>query len=161
MIGIVSVLLAVYFALCACAAGSAARPYDTVVFVLVALTMGASSFLLIAKGSSKLSKAVVCLNVCAWIFLSVTGVPAFVRVRKTSATNPCLNNLRQIEGAKQQWALENGVSTNAYPSWKDIGPYIGSGTNVILRCPDGGTYTLGRVDEPPRCSTGLPWHKLL
>src|SRR6266705_5770531 len=60
----------------------------------------------------------------------------------------CINNLRQIDGAKQQWALENHKTTNDMPIWEDVRPYFKNG----IACPQGGTYILGRVDEPPRCS---------
>jgi hypothetical protein len=61
--------------------------------------------------------------------------------------------LRQIDGAKQQWALENNKAATAAPSWDEIRPYLGRGPlSTVPRCPEGGSYTLGRVDEPPRCS---------
>lgn len=65
----------------------------------------------------------------------------------------CRIQLREIDGAKQQWALLNGKTTNDIPTWDDIRPYLGRNTNVeILVCPSGGTYTLGRVGEPALCS---------
>ena len=39
--------------------------------------------------------------------LAAIAIPNFVKARTTSQTNACINNLRQIDGAKQQWALEN------------------------------------------------------
>jgi len=68
----------------------------------------------------------------------------------------CINNLRQIDGAKQQWTLENHKTTNDAPVWEDVRPYL----RIEISCPQGGTYTLGRVDEPPRCSIGGPSHTL-
>ena len=81
-------------------------------------------------------------------------VPNFFHARVTKATNACLNNLRQIDGAKQQWALENNGKPNDILSWDAIRPYIGRGTNYVktLACPDGGTYILGRIGEDPKCS---------
>ena len=38
--------------------------------------------------------------------LAAIAIPNFVKARTTSQTNACINNLRQIDGAKQQWALE-------------------------------------------------------
>ena len=37
--------------------------------------------------------------------LAAIAIPNFVRARQTSQTNACINNLRQIDAAKQQWAL--------------------------------------------------------
>lgn len=64
--------------------------------------------------------------------------------------NACINNLRQIDAAKQQWALENNKTAHALPSVKDITPYFKDG--IIPTCPSGGTYTLNAVDELPSCS---------
>jgi hypothetical protein len=88
--------------------------------------------------------------------LIVLAVPGFIRARTVKATNACLNNLRQIDGAKQQWALENDKTDNETASWDGILPYLGRGTNIGPKpsCPDGGTYILGRVGETPRCSCG-------
>jgi general secretion pathway protein G len=89
------------------------------------------------------------------------AIPNFIRATSTPASNACVNNLRQIEGAKQQWALENGKTTNDTPTWADIQPYLGRGLQgEIPKCPQGGTYILGRVGEPPRCSIGGPRHSL-
>src|SRR5512135_3004399 len=57
--------------------------------------------------------------------LAAIAIPNFVRARQTSQTNACLNNLRQIDGAKQQFALENG-KTAAYDCQPaDVTPYLG------------------------------------
>ena len=65
--------------------------------------------------------AVVCV-------LGVVVIPNFIRVRTTPARNACVNNLRQIYGAKEQWALENKKTTNDTPNWNDMFPYLGQGT---------------------------------
>ena len=39
--------------------------------------------------------------------LAAIAIPNFVRARNTAQKNSCINNLRQLDGAKQQWALEN------------------------------------------------------
>ncbi len=67
-----------------------------------------------------------------------------------AAAQPCANNLRLIEGAKAQWALQHhkGGDTNAVPTMQDLEPYISRPPT----CPDGGTYTAGRIGEQPRCS---------
>ena len=57
--------------------------------------------------------------------LAAIAIPNFVRARQTSQTNACINNLRQIDSAKQQWALENGKSAGDTPADADISTYIG------------------------------------
>ena len=73
--------------------------------------------------------------------------------RYVCAANACINNLRQLDGAKQQWGLEYKKSTNDIPTWDDIRPYIRqTPSGQMPPCTSTGTYTLGRLDEPPRCS---------
>ena len=111
---------------------------------------------------SKRAILVVITAVFAIVVLAVV-IPAFIRVKPTSAAFPCINNLRQIEVAKSQWALENSKSTNDVATWNDLRPYFPARwTNGMPICPDGGSYTIGRVGESPTCSLGdkEPGHKL-
>ena len=64
------------------------------------------------------------------------------------ARNACINNLRQLDGAMQQWALENKKNADSLPTTNDVAPYL----KEFPACPSGGTYTLGRVDQEPKCS---------
>jgi myosin heavy subunit len=68
----------------------------------------------------------------------------------------CMNNLRQIDGAKQQWALENKKDANAMPNAKELAVYFKDG--VIPKCPAGGTYSFNVVGAAPVCS--IPGHAL-
>jgi hypothetical protein len=70
--------------------------------------------------------------------------------------NTCINNLRQIDAAKQQWALENDKTADAIPSAQDLLPYLSN--PVFPVCPSGGTYTINAVGVPPTCS--VPGHVL-
>lgn len=70
--------------------------------------------------------------------------------------NACINNLRQIEGAKQQWALEKGKPAGALLTAADLAPYLQSKT--VPTCPAGGVYTLNQVGLSPLCSA--PGHVL-
>jgi prepilin-type N-terminal cleavage/methylation domain-containing protein len=42
--------------------------------------------------------------------LAAIAIPNFVKARATSQQNACINNLRQIDGAINEWALETGQS---------------------------------------------------
>jgi hypothetical protein len=57
----------------------------------------------------------------------------------------------QIDGAKATWALENKKTYSEIPTETDLyGP-----TNYIRDipyCPAVGHYTIGRIDQKPRCS---------
>ena len=83
--------------------------------------------------------------------LAAIAIPNFVRARKTSQTNACINNLRQIDGAKQQWALEHRFSgsNKVALTWQDLGPYL---KRAPLSCPQGGLYSIGTPNDPPTCS---------
>lgn len=63
--------------------------------------------------------------------------------------NQCINNLRQIDAAKQQWALENSKTTTAVPTVADLLPYFPNG---FPSCPSGGRYTINAVGDYPTCS---------
>jgi len=73
-----------------------------------------------------------------------------------SLTNPrqqCINNLRRIDGAKQQWALEARKQLSDTPSWDDLKPFLPGGADAeVPKCPLGGAYTIGSVGEKPKCS---------
>jgi prepilin-type N-terminal cleavage/methylation domain-containing protein len=45
--------------------------------------------------------------------LAAIAIPNFVKARATSQQNACINNLRQIDGAVSEWALETGQSNGA------------------------------------------------
>jgi hypothetical protein len=70
--------------------------------------------------------------------------------------NVCINNLRQIDAAKQQWALENDKAADAIPTGLELLPYFQDG--IFPVCPSGGTYTINAVGVPPTCS--IPGHAL-
>jgi hypothetical protein len=84
------------------------------------------------------------------------AIPNFVKARETAQMNACINNLRQIDAAKQEWALEKGKSPGDVPTVADLVPYLKDGKFPI--CPSGGTYTIGAVSNAPTCS--IPSHKL-
>lgn len=84
--------------------------------------------------------------------LAAIAIPNFVRARTTSQTNACINNLRQIDGAKQQWALETHQLSTASPPQASLTPYLGRGAGQWPKCPANGTYTINAVSTPPTCS---------
>ncbi len=88
--------------------------------------------------------------------LSAIAIPNFVKARSTAQQNACLNNLRMLDAAKQQWALEKGKDSSSVPTANDLKEYLGHDQMVV--CPQGGTYTIGPVGESPKCS--IPGHRL-
>ena len=86
--------------------------------------------------------------------LAAIAIPNFVKARATSQENACINNLRQLDAAKNEWALEKGKTATDVPTKADLLPYLRSWPV----CPQGGTYTIGTVGDKPTCS--IPGHEL-
>jgi len=92
--------------------------------------------------------------------LAAIAIPNFVKARNTAQTNACINNLRQIDSAMQQWALETGAGDTT-PVKDSIWEYIKNGQP---KCPVGNKpYELpASVTTAPACPNfaTLPAHKL-
>ena len=89
--------------------------------------------------------------------LAAIAIPNFVKARATSQANACINNLRQIDGAKEQWALENKKSSGSTTDDTAVNTYIKGGAPS---CPGGGTYTYNVVDTNPSCNLSASGHSL-
>ena len=86
--------------------------------------------------------------------LAAIAMPSWVHARTTSQTNTCINNLSQIFGATQQWALETKAAATASVAFTDISSYL----KRAVVCPAGGatatflsSYTLNGVTNNPTC----------
>jgi prepilin-type N-terminal cleavage/methylation domain-containing protein len=78
--------------------------------------------------------------------LAAIAIPNFVKARTTSQQNACINNLRQFDGAAQQWALETKQSANATVTSAAIRPYVKlTSAGNLPGCPASGVYTYGTV----------------
>jgi len=90
--------------------------------------------------------------------LAAIAIPNFVRARASSQASACINNLRQIDAAVNQFALERGKKTGdsiTYPG--DLTPYIKlNANNSIPPCPAGGSYAVGTLGATPQenCNLG-------
>src|SRR5258708_7556 len=78
--------------------------------------------------------------------LAAIAIPNFIKARTTSQKNVCINNLRQIDAAIQQWAMELKQGPNATVTETDVTPYM----KHSVTCASGGTtfadsYTLTTV----------------
>lgn len=82
------------------------------------------------------------------------AMPNLVRAREQTRVKSCMQNLRKMDSAKQQWAIDNKKAGTAVPLSTDI-----FGTNLYIRgtmpnCPGGYTYALNAVDTEPSCALG-------
>ncbi|MDB6026944.1 MAG: hypothetical protein JWM68_3167 [Verrucomicrobiales bacterium] len=87
--------------------------------------------------------------------LLAIAIPNFVKARTTAQKNVCIINLRLIDGAKEQWSLENKKSPGDLPTMTDLSPYLKNGS---MQCPAAGRYTINAVGTAPKCS--VPGHEL-
>ena len=81
--------------------------------------------------------------------LAAIAIPSFARARTSSRTSACINNLRQIDGAKDQWAIENNKVDSDSVAATHCSPYIKGGWP---KCPASGTYAVSTVVANPTCS---------
>src|SRR3954464_8338994 len=85
--------------------------------------------------------------------LAAIAIPNFVRARTTSQQNACINNLRQLDGAVQQWALENKAASGAPVTTSNVKPYIKlTSASLLPACPAAGTYAVTTVSANPTCT---------
>ena len=83
------------------------------------------------------------------IFLSIS-VPNYLKAGKTSARNVCINNLKKIDGAIDQWAMDDSIQAGIVPSpsqENDIYNYVDGGKP---ECPSKGEYTIHAVGSKPQ-----------
>ena len=83
--------------------------------------------------------------------LAAIAIPNFIKAREASQKNACIANLKQIDGAKNTWALEQKKTSSAVPVDSDL-----FGSTLYIRdkpgCPANGTYALLAVDTKPTCT---------
>ena len=83
--------------------------------------------------------------------LAAIAIPNFIKAREASQKNACIANLKQLDGAKNTWALEQKKTSTDTPVDSDL-----FGSALYIRdkpeCPAAGTYTLGTVTTKPVCT---------
>jgi type II secretory pathway pseudopilin PulG len=88
--------------------------------------------------------------------LLTIALPNFVGFRTRVQRDACVNNLRQIKMAKEQWALDYDKDYNDTPNATDLNTYIKDGTSS-LRCPSnssatfGSSYNINNLGTNPDC----------
>ena len=89
--------------------------------------------------------------------LAAIAIPNFIKARATSQQNACINNLRQIDGAINEWALETGQSSGAsVASAQTVSAYIRLNVaSSVPGCPAGGAYSTTTVGGIPQVKCSL------
>jgi hypothetical protein len=106
----------------------------------------------VGNGNQHPAKLLLASSVAPVAIAAAIALPALAKAKEKAKQTSCIANLRQIEVAKQTWALENKKAASAVPTEDDLREYL----KAPLSCPSGGTYTLNAVSEPPECS--VPGH---
>ena len=90
--------------------------------------------------------------------LAAIAIPNFIKAREASQRNACIANMKQIEGAKATWALEQKKVNTDTPADTDL-----FGATLYIRekpgCPAGGAYTMTQVQVKQTCPT-VPNHTI-
>jgi len=82
--------------------------------------------------------------------ISAIAIPSFVKARGASQQNACINNLRQLDAAKEQWALAERKPDGEAPEEEAVLQYVKGAAMPV--CPQGGVYTLNPIGAAPTCS---------
>ena len=85
------------------------------------------------------------------------ALPAFLKSRTISQSKSCINNLRVMDGAKEQAALELGMGAgSSIPSGSATETNVLSylKRRVMPTCPGSGTYTWNNISTDPSCTRG-------
>jgi len=77
--------------------------------------------------------------------LLAIAIPSFIKSRETAQLNCIIGNLRLVESAKDQWALQNQKGTSDIPDWTVLSDYIKGGT---VKPATSESYTINPVGSP-------------
>jgi hypothetical protein len=94
----------------------------------------------------------------AFCFFAFVIIPNFIRTGGVDQAAWCKNNLRQLDAAVEQWALENKLTNGTTIQTNAIVRFLANGE--IPKCPIGGEYILTKVGVEPTCTKPESEHKL-
>ncbi|MEO7932139.1 MAG: prepilin-type N-terminal cleavage/methylation domain-containing protein [Chthoniobacterales bacterium] len=92
--------------------------------------------------------------------LASVAVPSFLRARKRSQATAVKNDLRLIDAAVDQYAIENNKAAGVQPTGADISKYLKTGTRLQVAAANnaitdqlGNTVAVPTVDALPKLPT--------
>jgi prepilin-type N-terminal cleavage/methylation domain-containing protein len=89
--------------------------------------------------------------------LAAIAIPNILHARTVAQNKMCIDNLRMIDAAQQQWALESGATATSVPVASNIQPYLGRGNGDLPVCPldpaqsFATSYNLNNCSTSPTC----------
>ncbi len=88
--------------------------------------------------------------------LAAIAVPSFMRARLRAQATTVLNECRQVDAAKDQYALENSKTGTVTPAWADLTPYMKAGSRLATSGNAdtlGNTFTVGDIQSRVQVSS--------
>jgi prepilin-type N-terminal cleavage/methylation domain-containing protein len=83
--------------------------------------------------------------------LAAIAIPSFMKARTTSQMNACINNLKQIDAAKDQWAMEARKGSADAVVYSDLVAFLKNPV-AATNCPSGGTVSVDVVSNSAVCT---------
>ncbi|MEI6564849.1 MAG: hypothetical protein WCO42_11145 [bacterium] len=115
-----------------------------------------SGILTIGNSSASGKEMIASMMLAPVGMMAAIAIPSFMSARTAATHNGCVNNLRQLEAAKEQWALEKNKNTGDAVVESEVLQYVKGAMMPV--CPQGGKYTLHTIGENCECS--FPGHRL-
>ncbi len=120
--------------------------------------------LITGVSSAGAKEMVASVMVAPFAMMAGIAIPSIMSARTMSRSharsipqeNDCVNNLRMMEAAKEQWALMEKKESGDEVKASDIIQFLGEGK--MPKCPQGGIYSLGTIGTNAKCSH--PGHQL-
>jgi prepilin-type N-terminal cleavage/methylation domain-containing protein len=85
-------------------------------------------------------------------------IPNMLRARNNAQQKACIGNLKEIDNAVQQWAIETKKAGTTAVTNAKVTPYLRTGRMPV--CPASGTYKVTTVSAKPTCSKSASGHSL-
>ena len=106
--------------------------------------------MIIRKNSKGFTLVEIMIVVAIIGLLAAIAVPNFIQARNSARSSTCINNLRLIDSAKEQYAIENNIANGASTTSTDCTPYLKN--NSFPVCPGtSSAYTTNNVGVFPSC----------